>query len=365
MITEHEIFLTDPSEKAKVVEFLKGFELTFTGNIDYTMGLYDDGQLIGTGSLGGLVMRDIAISEKYQKKGLTRRIIRNLQGESYRRGVTGNQIFTKPKNVPVFEHMGFKCVAVAEPYAALLEKGTDTLEDYLGRVRSILGTGEGKNRGAIVMNCNPFTLGHRSLVEYAHNNCDEVIIFAVQEDRSIFPFSDRFSLIKQGVRDMKGVEVISGGDFIISNATFPTYFIKGTDELAAQTKLDATIFATRIAPALNITVRFVGEEPTDKTTLAYNNAMREVFAQNGIELKEIPREQKGNQIVSASSVRRALADDDWETVYRMVPKTTLIYLKSPAGQEVIRKIKMTEAFKKMEAEEKAKEEAAVKVAKKE
>jgi [citrate (pro-3S)-lyase] ligase len=365
MITEHEIFLTDPSEKAKVVEFLKGFELTFTGNIDYTMGLYDDGQLIGTGSLGGRVMRDIAISEKYQKKGLTRRIIRNLQGESYRRGVTGNQIFTKPKNVPVFEHMGFKCVAVAEPYAALLEKGTDTLEDYLGRVRSILGTGEGKNRGAIVMNCNPFTLGHRSLVEYAHNNCDEVIIFAVQEDRSIFPFSDRFSLIKQGVRDMKGVEVISGGDFIISNATFPTYFIKGTDELAAQTKLDATIFATRIAPALNITVRFVGEEPTDKTTLAYNNAMREVFAQNGIELKEIPREQKGNQIVSASSVRRALADDDWETVYRMVPKTTLIYLKSPAGQEVIRKIKMTEAFKKMEEEEKAKEEAAVKEAKKE
>ncbi len=365
MITEHEIFLTDPSEKAKVIEFLKGFDLTFTGNIDYTMGLYDDGQLIGTGSLGGRVMRDIAISEKYQKKGLTRRIIRNLQGESYRRGVTGNQIFTKPKNVPIFEHMGFKCVAVAEPYAALLEKGTDTLEDYLGRVRSILGTGEGKNRGAIVMNCNPFTLGHRSLVEYAHNNCDEVIIFAVQEDRSIFPFSDRFSLIKQGVRDMKGVEVISGGDFIISNATFPTYFIKGTDELAAQTKLDATVFATRIAPALNITVRFVGEEPTDKTTLAYNNAMREVFAQNGIELKEIPREQKGNQIVSASSVRKALSEDDWETVYRMVPKTTLIYLKSPAGQEVIRKIKMTEAFKKMEAEEKAKEEAAAKAAKKE
>lgn len=365
MITEHEIFLTDPSEKAKVIEFLKGFDLTFTGNIDYTMGLYDDGQLIGTGSLGGRVMRDIAISAKYQKKGLTRRIIRNLQGESYRRGVTGNQIFTKPKNVPIFEHMGFKCVAVAEPYAALLEKGTDTLEDYLGRVRSILGTGEGKNRGAIVMNCNPFTLGHRSLVEYAHNNCDEVIIFAVQEDRSIFPFSDRFSLIKQGVRDMKGVEVISGGDFIISNATFPTYFIKGTDELAAQTKLDATVFATRIAPALNITVRFVGEEPTDKTTLAYNNAMREVFAQNGIELKEIPREQKGNQIVSASSVRKALSEDDWETVYRMVPKTTLIYLKSPAGQEVIRKIKMTEAFKKMEAEEKAKEEAAAKVAKKE
>lgn len=82
--------------------------------------------------------------------------------------------------------MGFKEVAVAEPYAGLLERGQDTLEDYLNRVRSILGTGEGKNRGAIVMNCNPFTLGHRSLVEYAVNNCDEVIILPC---RKTVPYS--------------------------------------------------------------------------------------------------------------------------------------------------------------------------------
>ena len=151
---------------------------------------------------------------------------------------------------------------------------------------------------------------------------------------------------------MKGVSVVSGGNYIISNATFPTYFIKGTDELAAQTKLDATVFATRIAPALNITVRFVGEEPTDKTTLAYNESMQEVFSNNGIELKVIPREQKGNQIVSASAVRKALAEDDWETVYRMVPKTTLVYLKSADGEAVIRKIKMAEALKKMESKKK-------------
>lgn len=345
MITEREIFLTDPEEKAKVTEFLKSFQLTFNGNIDYTMGLFDDGKLIGTGSLSGRVMRDVAICEEYQKKGLTNRIIRNLQGESCRRGILGNQIFTKPENVSIFEHMGFKTVAVAEPYAALMERGRDTLDEYLKRVRPILGSGEGKNRGAIVMNCNPFTLGHRSLVEYAYNNCDEVIVFVVQEDRSVFPFSDRFTLIKQGLQHMKGVQVISGGDYIVSNATFPTYFIKGTDELAAQTHLDATVFATRIAPSLNISVRFVGEEPTDKTTLAYNEAMKEIFANNGLDVKEIPREQKGNQIVSASAVRHALATDDWETVYRMVPKTTLIYLKSEAGQAVIRRIKMLEYFK--------------------
>ena len=116
MITEREIYLTNPEEKRKIVEFLESFNLTFTGNIDYTMGLYDGEELIGTGSLGGRVMRDIAIKMAYQGRGLTRRIIRNLQIESYRRGVTGNQVYTKPENVKVFEHVGFKKVAVAKQY---------------------------------------------------------------------------------------------------------------------------------------------------------------------------------------------------------------------------------------------------------
>ena len=134
--------------------------------------------------------------------------------------------------------------------------------------------------------------------------------------------------------------LLASAKYLVTNVTFPTYFIKGTQELAAQTKLDATVFATRIAPALNITVRFVGDEPTDKTTLAYNRAMKEVFGSNGLELKVIPREQKGEQVVSASSVRRALAEDDWETVRRMVPRSTLTYLQSEAGEAIINKIKL-------------------------
>lgn len=345
MIIEREIFLADPKEKDMVIQFLNRFHLTFTGNIAYTMGLFDEGRLIGTGSLSGRVMRDIAIDQDYQHRGLTHRIIRNLQSESIRRGVTGNQIFTKPQNVPVFEHMGFHCVAVAEPYAGLLERGQNTLDDYLSRIRHLLGDGAGIIRGAIVMNCNPFTLGHRYLIEYASKLCDEVIVFAVQEDRSLFPFSDRFTLMKQGTHDLKNVSIVSGGDYIISNATFPTYFIKGTEELAAQTTLDATVFATRIAPALNITVRFVGDEPTDKTTNAYNDAMKKVFTKNGIALHIIPRKEEENRVISASTVRRSLADDDWATVAAMVPPTTLQYLKSDSGKEVIHKIKLLAQMK--------------------
>ena len=327
--------------------------LSFEDGFDEMFGIYENEVLVATGARAGYVLKMLAVDSAWQGGPLLGEIINSLMSRGRAAGHESFFIYTKPDYATTFAALNFRLLA-SQGKVVLLEYGQG-LANWLQTYQPLLRPGR---NAAVVMNCNPFTLGHRSLVEYAHNNCDEVIIFAVQEDRSIFPFSDRFSLIKQGVRDMKGVEVISGGDFIISNATFPTYFIKGTDELAAQTKLDATVFATRIAPALNITVRFVGEEPTDKTTMAYNNAMREVFAANGIELKEIPREQKGNQIVSASTVRKALAEDDWETVYRMVPKTTLIYLKSPAGQEVIRKIKMTEAFKKMEAEEKAKEAAA-------
>ena len=346
MITEREIYLTNPEEKRKIVEFLEGFSLTFTGNIDYTMGLYDGDELIGTGSLGGRVMRDIAIKMSYQGRGLTRRIIRNLQIESYRRGVTGNQVYTKPENVKVFEHVGFKKVAVAKPFAALLESGTNTLEEYLERIGRILGAGNGKKRSAIIMNCNPFTLGHRAVIEEAARNSDEVIIFAVQEDRSAIPFSDRFSLMKQGVADLRNVVVISGGDYIVSNATFPTYFIKGTDELAAQTRLDAMIFAQRIAPELNITARYVGEEPNDKTTMAYNQAMSEILPENGIELHIIPRKEVSEgEVISASKVRKAVLEGNWEAVASMVPKSTLVYLQSEKGNEIIKRIELMETIK--------------------
>ena len=40
--------------------------------------------------------------------------------------------------------------------------------------------------GAVVMNCNPLTLGHRYLIEQALKQCDYLMIFVVQEDKSFF-----------------------------------------------------------------------------------------------------------------------------------------------------------------------------------
>ncbi|MBR6636733.1 MAG: [Phascolarctobacterium sp.] len=154
-----------------------------------------------------------------------------------------------------------------------------------------------------------------------------------------------FALMKQGVADLRNVVVISGGDYIVSNATFPTYFIKGTDELAAQTRLDAMIFAQRIAPELNITARYVGEEPNDKTTMAYNQAMSEILPENGIELYIIPRKEINGEVISASKVRKAVLEGNWEAVASMVPKSTLIYLQSDKGNEIVKRIELMETIK--------------------
>ncbi|MDU2417843.1 [citrate (pro-3S)-lyase] ligase [Negativicoccus succinicivorans] len=345
MYTEREINLQDAGMHQRLMDFLAGFELTFSGNIDYSMGIFDGDRLIATGSLSGRVLRNIAIDPEYQGQGLTHRILDHLMTEAKRRGITSYQIFTKPEKVPVFEHSGFTCVAKAEPYAALLEYGDDTLAEFLEKTKKIVGEPAGPVRGSIVMNCNPFTKGHRALIEYTSQQCDDVVLFAVQEDRSMFPFADRLELIRKGTADLGNVKVVSGGDYIISNATFPTYFIKGTEALDAQTKLDATVFAEKIAPALGITVRFVGEEPTDNTTSAYNSALGKVLPMNDMDFKIIPRIQKSGTIVSASKVRAALANDDWQTVEAMVPKTTLDYLHSERGAAVIEKIKKDAAAK--------------------
>lgn len=346
MYIEREINLQDKAALQQVLDLLKKFELTFSDHMDYTMGLFDGDRLIATGSLSGRVLRDIAIDPDYHGQKLTHRIIDHLIKKAKSLGVTGYQIFTKPEKVPIFERDGFHCVAKALPYAALLERGTHTLNDFIAATKAKVGPKpEGAVRGSIVMNCNPFTRGHRALVEYTAGQCDDVILFVVQEDRSLFPFSDRLELVRQGVADLTNVHVVSGGDYIISNATFPTYFIKGTEALDAQTKLDATVFAECIAPALEINIRFVGEEPTDNTTNAYNRALAKVLPMNDMEFKIIPRKKESGNIISASKVRKALSEDNWELVEQFVPPTTLAYLRSPKGAEVIRKIKADFAAK--------------------
>lgn len=202
---------------------------------------------------------------------------------------------------------------------------SEEFKQYLAYLRAHK-TG-GTNNGAIVMNCNPFTLGHQYLIETAAREVDELFVFVVEEDRSFFPFADRMELVQKGTADLSNVHVLRSGQFIISALTFPGYFYKDEDKDAVvDTSQDVDMFAHYIAPELGIAVRFAGEEPLDPVTRQYNESMAERLPMYGIRFCEIPRKTDETNVISASRVRAAIQDGDWEHIKRLVPQTTMDYL---------------------------------------
>ena len=178
------------------------------------------------------------------------------------------------------------------------------------------------------MNCNPFTLGHEYLIEYAMKKVKKLYVFVVEEDKSDFKFSDRFKLVKEGVKKFSNVEVLPSGKFIISQQTFSGYFNKeNLQDVAVDSSEDVEIFAREIAPTLGITIRFVGEEPEDTVTKSYNDTMKKILPQYGIEVAEIPRREINGEVISAKKVRAALKVGDFDKIKKLVPKTTLKFLR--------------------------------------
>jgi [citrate (pro-3S)-lyase] ligase len=177
------------------------------------------------------------------------------------------------------------------------------------------------------MNCNPFTLGHRYLIETASKQVDTLYIFVVEENKSFFEFEDRYQLVKAGTQDLENVVVLPSGKFIISALTFPGYFYKDNNKDAVvDTSKDVDLFGKYIAKILNIKVRFVGEEPIDMVTRQYNRSMQERLPLYGIEVMEIKRKEMGAQVISASRVRKCLENKDFEGIRELVPETTYEYL---------------------------------------
>jgi [citrate (pro-3S)-lyase] ligase len=188
--------------------------------------------------------------------------------------------------------------------------------------------------GAIVMNCNPFTLGHRRLIEQCAGKVDFLIVFVVREDKSFFPFEDRMGLVDRGTEDLPNVGVIESGNFIISSLTFREYFNKSElQDKIVDSSNDVTLFAREIAPAAHISVRFAGSEPFDRVTKQYNDALAGILPRYGIAFEVIPRFELGGEAISASRVRDLLAKNKLEEIKKLVPKTTYDYLlKLPRSQ---------------------------------
>lgn len=199
------------------------------------------------------------------------------------------------------------------------------LKSYLSELRCTYPYA-GQSRGAIVMNCNPFTCGHRYLIETAAKAVDELFVFIVQENRSFFPFEQRFQMVIAGTQDLKNVQVVPSGLYMISSKTLPGYFEKENLTSSAVDASDDLTYFVQLAAALHITVRFAGNEPNDPFTRRYNENMRRFLPNYGVQFCEIGRACYGENPISASSVRAAIQTNDFKTILQMVPETTLQHL---------------------------------------
>ena len=317
--------------------------ITRDKNLDYICAMYDaDYKIIGTGSCFGNTLRCFAVSSAHQGEGLLNEIITHLINVQYERGNYHLFLYTKVKSAKFFRDLGFYEIAQVEDTLVFMENKRTGFADYLERLKKEGTSQTGKRVGALVMNANPFTLGHQYLAEKASSECDVLHLFVVSEDASLVPFKTRLELIKKGTAHLKNIVIHESGPYIISNATFPSYFLKDEEAVInGHARLDLAVFK-RIAEVLGINVRYVGEEPNSQVTGIYNKIMAEELPKAGIECVIVPRIESGGKAISASDVRQAIKEENWEKLKSLVPETTYAYFTSEEAQEIIRKIQNTD-----------------------
>ena len=330
MITE----LISECDVAAAKQLIERHGLSFEAGFDNLVGIHEQGELVAVGARAGNVLKMLAVEPEYQGGSLLGEIVTLLVSRGYAAGFDSLFVYTKPEYAGSFQALNFKLLA-SQAKVALLEYGNG-LKNWLAAQSALIKPG---GNGAVVMNCNPFTLGHRYLVETAARQVDNLYLFVVREERSIFPFAVRLRLAQEGVRDLKNVIVLDTGNYLVSSATFPTYFLKKDDPVARiQMELDITLFASRIAPFFGLSRRFVGSEPLCQLTRAYNDTMRELLPAHGIALVEIERKEALSEVISASRVRELLAHQDLTQLHNHVPASTLAFLISEEAAPIRRQL---------------------------
>ena len=317
----------------QVKSLLEQEGIRLDGNLDYTCGLFDeDGRLAATGSCFGNTIRCLAVSSARQGEGLLNQVVSHLTEVQMGRGHAHLFLYTKIKSSRFFGDLGFTEIARVEDSLVFMENRRKGFKNYCAALEKTRVPG--KTAAAIVMNANPFTLGHRHLVEQACRENELVHLFVLSEEAGPIPFAVRRRLVAEGTADLPNVILHDSGPYIISNATFPSYFLKDGDTvIRTHAALDIAVFE-KIASILGVTRRYVGEEPTSHVTSLYNRVMAEALPAAGVDCVIIPRLQTNGAPISASTVRQAIHDDRLESVRNMLPDSTYRYFAGPEGAAV-------------------------------
>lgn len=343
-----ELHPTIPRQRRQIEMFLHTNGLRYD-DVDYYAAIVDESsdEMIAGGGLKGSVIKCVAVADGHKGEAVANVIVSHLIAKANAEGCQCVKLYTKPDNRQLFESLSFRLIAES-PNAILMETGVGGIEKYSEELRvkseelrvksEELGvkSEELKNDesvvlnarkpiGVIVMNANPFTLGHRFLVEQSSELVERLYVVVVREDCSMFSYNERKAMVSQGVRDIGNVVVVDGSDYAVSAATFPTYFLKQlSDATDTQIILDLDLYRRRIAPALGATIRFFGSEPTDPLTRRYNELMHQQLGEEHVH--EIQRKQQEGSAISASRVRKAMMEGCiWDAI-QLVPPTTIPYI---------------------------------------
>ncbi len=343
-ITLSRVNLNNQKDHDEINEFLLQSGLILDEDVDYTIAARRDDVVVGTCSKAGRVIKCLAVSPQYRGEGLSAELVKELIDRLFEEAIYHYFVFTQPHNTKLFESLNFKMLYKGDQ-AALLEGGIVSIEQRLTKLKHEAGLGEASNRIALVMNCNPFTLGHLHLVEQAAATGREVLLFVVEENRSVFSFSERFAMVRAGTAHLSNVHVLPGTEYIISNATFPSYFLREADaRTTAYMEMDAQIFCTWFSPIFGITTRYVGEEPYCALTLSYNHTLRRVLEGAGLELIVVPRIQNNAAPISASQVRRCIREGQDDLVRTLVPESTRHFIyETPEGRKAAERVRNSES----------------------
>lgn len=343
-----ELHPTIPRQRRQIEMFLHTNGLRYD-DVDYYAAIVDESsdEMIAGGGLKGSVIKCVAVADGHKGEAVANVIVSHLIAKANAEGCQCVKLYTKPDNRQLFESLSFRLIAES-PNAILMETGVGGIEKYSEELRvkseelgvkskelgvkneelkndeSVVSNAR-KPIGVIVMNANPFTLGHRFLVEQSSELVERLYVVVVREDCSMFSYNERKAMVSQGVRDIGNVVVVDGSDYAVSAATFPTYFLKQlSDATDTQIILDLDLYRRRIAPALGATIRFFGSEPTDPLTRRYNELMHQQLGEEHVH--EIQRKQQEESAISASRVRKAMMEGCLWDAIQLVPPTTIPYI---------------------------------------
>lgn len=328
---------TDRYAMGQVDRLLQQEGIRRDGHLDCTCGIFDeDMDLIATGSCFHNTLRCLAVDNSHQGEGLLGQVVSHLLDVQAQRGNFHVFLYTKPKSAKFFGDLGFYTVAQVPGKLVFMENRRTGFRDFCA---ALSPAPDGRKTAAIVMNANPFTLGHRFLVERAARENEVVHLFVLEENAGPIPAAVRFRLVQEGVKDLPNVFLHKSGPYMISSATFPSYFLREGDEvIAVQGALDGAVFA-KIAGQLGITRRYLGSEPTSHVTSLYNDILSRELPKSGVEAIIVPRcLAEDGRTVSASTVRQAIHDGNLESVRPMLPGSTYDYFASPESEAVRRAI---------------------------